>query len=170
MFINEGVSLADVDEFAQSVVWPKSSSKLRKNFFQTSVVHAANNHLRAFAGETLSAIAVLGKFTDAVVKPLGVARDHVECFDALRNIIDLLGQARRMLPSTDLLKRSLADHHEKFRAVYPRCCKPKLHLVRHVPQSMDRFGVELNCFATERKHKKSKRIAEFAYRNRQRQT
>lgn len=140
VFRTHGVSLEDIDEFVETLHWPRSQSKLRRGFFQSCFVSSENGHSRAFAAETLSAITALGKFADAVVKPLGVASDHVACFDSLRLIADLLSSGDCALQHVDLLKRTLATHHERFVALYPGCAKPKLHFLRHVPELMQRHG------------------------------
>ena len=50
-------------------------------------------------------------------------------------------------------------------ALYPSCGKWKLHYTKHSVDSLEKFGVMLHCWSTERKHKFSKQLADFCYRN-----
>ena len=58
--IAEGITAEELDAFQAKVVWPKKSRQnLPPKFFRSRVVHKPDKHIRAFAGETLSAITVL---------------------------------------------------------------------------------------------------------------
>ena len=160
-----GVNPDDIDTFSRTIVWPKSASRLPTVFFKKRCVDKPESHIRAFAGETLSAVVALGAFADAVVKPLGLLPEFTACFDMLRNIVDILQKGEGAFLKMEVLKKAMRDHHIMYLELYPLCAKPKLHYLRHIPECLERHGVSLSCFASERKHKQSKMIATFCYKN-----
>ena len=160
-----GWTLEDLDEFAQSIKPPRSTDKLRKRFFQTRIRLRDGKKLKAFAGETLSVISVLGYFCDAILKPRRTLESHTRCFDLLRLLTDIILLGDRALEKGDLLQRTQCEHMKLFSRLYPKCVKNKMHTSWHVPQCMFRFGCNLTCFGPERKHRSSKTVASFTFRN-----
>ena len=73
-------------------------------------------------------------------------------------------QVLQAVAQVDLLMQLMLMHHDQFRALYPQCVKIKPHLLLHIPGLMEQFKVNLSCFVTERKHKASKKVASFAFR------
>ena len=69
------------------------------------------------------------------------------------------------MPHAAQLDQLMLEHHEMYVRLYGDCLKPKLHYMRHVPACIAFHRCQFSCFATERKHKFSKRIAGFTYRN-----
>ena len=86
------------------------------------------------------------------------------CFDLLRNALDLLQLGDRVLSRLELMDQVLLEHHRAWKLIYQDMAVPKLHYVRHTVECMRTHGVNLSCFATERKHKFSKSIASFCFR------
>jgi hypothetical protein len=160
-----GISLKDVDDFASQVIVPKTWQRLTKTFFADRYVDGEKDHIKAFASEMISVIAILGIFLDAVVRPLGILRDHVSCFDDLRSIVHCLRLGDDVVPLVPRVRQLLRRHHEAFAALYPECCKPKLHYLKHAVDCIERFKVNLSCFAPERKHKEAKGTGSFTYKN-----
>jgi hypothetical protein len=158
-----GITANDLDEFAKSMSFPRGEPKLRANFFETRIVNRDGAHIRAFASEVLTATTIIGRFSDQVLKPQGALRDHVECFDKWRIIIDILRMDQDGMRHLELLDRAMAEHHESFLVLYGDCAKFKPHGFRHVLDSFRRFQVALSCFACERRHRFSKSIASFSY-------
>jgi hypothetical protein len=111
----------------------------------------------------LTAIVVLGAFSDSILKPSGVIPLHAAAFGKLRNLADFFKQGQHTVSRVDVLEKLLEDHHVFFLGLYPACAKPKLHYARHIPQKWRRFGRNLTCFSTERRHRFSKRIASYTY-------
>lgn len=137
--------------------------KIDANFFQDRIVSKASAHIKAFASEMLTAIAILGIFVDAVVRPMGILRPHVDCFDKLREIVGVLGKGDEACSNVGILKIKLQEHHVRFQGLYPNCIKPKLHYLKHAIDGLEKFGCNLNCFAPERKHKEAKAIAAYSF-------
>ena len=159
----DGISLKNVDDFADKVIVPPCWQKLTKTFFRDRTVEGSGHHLRAFASEMLTAIAILGIFVDAVVRPAGNHDHHVRCFDDLRSIVFALrtdDEVHTMMPE---LRRRLESHHVAFQVLYPQCVKPKVHYFKHCLDCIEKFKCNLSCFAPERKHKSAKQTANFSY-------
>ena len=160
-----GWSLGELDEFAQTITLPKSAAKLPKRFFQRRIRLRDGKKFKAFAGETLSVISLLGYFCDAILKPKGALHSHTRCFDLLRLLTDIILLGDRALEKGDLLQRTQCEHMRLFSELYPKCVKNKMHTSWHVPQCMVRFGCNLSCFGPERKHRSSKSVASYTYKN-----
>ena len=74
----------------QSGVAKASSTKHATQVFRSRVVHKPDKHIRAFAGETLSAITVLCWYFLLVMKPRNQLVEHGECLLVLQLIHDIL--------------------------------------------------------------------------------
>ena len=107
----------------------------------------------------ISAITVLSIYVDMVMKPIGALPKYVECFDALRGIVDILRMGPRAVELIEVLQRKVDVHHVLLLELYPECAKFKLHGMQHVCDSLRRCKLNLSCFATERRHRLSKRVA-----------
>ena len=161
--VKENISLGDLDDFTSTVVLPRCTCKLRKDFWRTRIVNKPGKHIRAFASEMLTAIMVLGAFVDSVLAPQGSLPEHVKCFNLFRTIIDIFRMGEAALGKLDLLERCLLEHHVEFLRLYFECAKFKIHALRHIVECFRRFLCNLSCFSTERRHKFSKSIAAFTY-------
>jgi hypothetical protein len=160
---SNGISLQDIDRFAQQVVMPKTWQKLPSTFFQDRFVPDAGSHMKAFASEMVTVIAILGMFIDSVIRPTRILMDHIACFDDLRSIVQCLRLADDVVQLVPQVKLLLKKHHEAYLALYPECAKPKLHYLKHAVDCIARFKCNLNCFAPERKHKEAKGTGSFCY-------
>ncbi len=160
--LGKGLTTARLDDFTATITFPQGSSKLPKHFFRDRLVSGDTNHIKAFAAETLVAVAVLGLFCDSVLKPTDSLPEHTACLDYLRVILDILacGASDRV----GELRRAIRQHHEMFVKLYPGCAKPKLHYLAHIPSCIERLGCVLSCFAPERKHHAVKVVATHAFR------
>ena len=166
VLMRRGVTLASLDAFVQTITIPRGACKLQSNFFSTRIVveKGAKKHIRAFASETVTAIRILGYYSDTIVKPTGELADHTRSLDCLRMITDIVLSGERALGKLELLKQLQREHTQTFARLYVRCVKNKPHTTWHIPLSMEAFGKNLNCFGPERKHRASKSIAAFTYR------
>ncbi len=88
-----------------------------------------------------------------VVKPTGVLPRHTLCFERLAEMVALLRTGDEVVDKLTELHRLIHEHHILFLEVYGDCAKPKLHYLRHCFRNILDFKKNLNCFATERKHK-----------------
>ena len=118
------------------------------------MVKQAGKHIRAFAGECLSAVTALVWFFKLVLEPVGKLAKHGQCMLLLQDIHDiilLLGD--RAVQASSLLRSTLIVHHKLFIEIYGRgMAKIKFHLLYHSADCLERFSVNLNCFKTERVH------------------
>ena len=96
---------------------------------------------------------------------MGLLPEHRVCFNLLCDIVDLFRLRSAAPQHIAKLDRVLYHHHVMYLYLYPDLGRPKLHYVRHLPQCIEQYGTVLSCFSTERKHKRSKQVAAFSYRN-----
>ena len=59
----------------------------------------------------------------------------------------------------------MKKHHDEYLRLYPDCGKPKNHYTCHSVDAMRKHKVNLSCFAGERLHITTKRIASAAFNN-----
>ena len=156
-------SLEQLDEFKDSIRLPGRHSTLSKHFFAKRIVSKDGSHMKAFASEMLTAVMALGLFCDAVLKPVGILPRHVQCFDCLRNIVDILMTGDAALDKLNLLRDKVGEHHALFMLLYSECAKQKIHYMWHVVFSYAIHKISINCFVTERKHKKAKGLGQYCY-------
>ncbi|CAE7263312.1 unnamed protein product [Symbiodinium sp. CCMP2592] len=161
--VAEGIPLKTLDDFARAWVWPRSQHRLPPNFFSQRVNSATHwqeieSHMRAFAGEMLTSVRCVHGFQVEVLASTGILPQHQRCLEVLARILEILRLGDRAKLHLSELTLCIAEHAEICREIYPYAAKPKFHYLFHVPDCIRRFG-NLNCFATERKHKKVKALA-----------
>jgi hypothetical protein len=162
---NYGFSLQRLDEFQQSVILPKGHTPLRSSFFRDRVSPNADAHIKAFAGEVLSAMGILQLFCTLVLQPVGELLDQVSLVSCMCDILDILVSGDRATRHVARLKSLCLRYHTESAVVMPRSVKPKMHYMHHVPQQIARHGVNLSCFAPERKHQFNKQLLRHIYRH-----
>ena len=154
-----GVSLAQLDRFARKIRMPKVLGKLHESFFQSRVSQEPNTCIKCFGGELLLAAPILELFMQMCVRPASILEEHCQCLQHLLNILALLGLHSAVLPRTATLRAEIVSHNDLFRRLYPNCVKPKFHWMYHLADCIERFRVNLCCFAPERKHRSVKELA-----------
>ena len=159
----EGISPADLDGFASHVKWPRFVTGLTRDFFQGRFVDRADAHVHAFASEMFLVSDVLACFIVKVLKPGNLLPEHCQCFKLIRDVIDILRLGDEAVQHVEPLRRIIAAHHSAFMRLYPECAKPKLHYLFHIPDCLANTGVNVACFAPERKHREVKRIANHTF-------
>ena len=155
---------AKLDNFREVISFPKREPKKRFSFKERYVTKP-NKHVKMFAGEVLQAVVVLGVFCELVLKPDRKLPAEVECFELLVRILYILRAGPLAVRKVLLLNQLVHQHHDRFVALYPGSAKIKVHLLLHIPICIARFGNNLSCFVTERKHRESKQIGCFAFNN-----
>ena len=90
--------------------------------------------------------------------PRGSFRSTNAVWEKMVRILEILRLGEKAKLHLSELTVCIAEHAELCREIYPYAAKPKFHYLFHVPDCIRRFG-NLNCFATERKHKKVKSLA-----------
>jgi len=154
-------TLAQLDHFASKVCWPKGQKyKFPKLFFQKRIKLAAGKHVRAFAIEVLQVMQVLQLFVQVVLGPAGILLKEVACLKEMFTILQILQLGDACKQHLDVLGTAIRKHHELFLELWPDAAKPKLHYLVHVRTCIQRFGVNLSCFAMERRHSGIKQKAE----------
>lgn len=154
----------NMEDIRAQVKWPKTSPRFPSLRLKDRMSKKENGHVRMFASEALHTVVFLGIYCQLVLIPSRLLSDEVECFVLLGRILYLLRGGAAAVDKVDLLGRLLLEHHDKFLALYPQSAKIKVHLLLHIPSQFEYHGVNLSCFATERKHKASKAVAAYAFR------
>ena len=156
--------LGQLEEFKKHVVLPKLQHKPLKGLaFEDRINTKPHTHIKAFAAEVLSMMVVVGLWVELTLLPEGVLPEETQCFLLLGRILFLLRTGDRVRSKVVLLQQLILQHHDLFVRLYPEEAKPKVHLLLHVPDLIARFGVNLSCFVTERKHKQSKSLGAFCF-------
>ena len=146
------------------MVLPKLQHKPLKGLaFEDRINTKPHTHIKAFAAEMLSMMVVVGLWVELTLLPEGVLPEETQCFLLLGRILFLLRTGDRVRSKVVLLQQLILQHHDLFVRLYPEEAKPKVHLLLHVPDLIARFGVNLSCFVTERKHKQSKNLRAFCF-------
>ena len=156
---NENLELDDLDAFQREIVWPKKdqSKRLGPRFFQTRVVMNCNSHLRAYASECSQAVSTLVLLFETVYEPRGIMLLHGRCLKKMHYMLSILRMGDKAVQHTAALRELIRDHHDDFLALYGiKCAKIKKHLLFHIPDCLDKFQINLDCFKPERMHKGNK--------------
>jgi hypothetical protein len=159
------VPLDRLQDFATYVKFPKDGGFSPKLCLADRLRDKPHKHFKAFASEVLGWSIVVGLFCEMVLAPKGALPAEIACFRLLGRIIYLLRLGNGCVARLGRLKALLHEHQVQFMALYPEAATPKLHYTNHIPDCIARWGVLFACFATERKHRASKGIAAFAFKN-----
>ena len=159
----EGFSLAHLDEFQQAIKLPTSQTRLRRVFFQDRVARSQTAHIKAFAGEILTAIVVLGLFSKLILQPIGKMQTHTSLLSCMSDILGTLRLGDRAALHVAHLKALCLRHHQEFKDIMPQCMKPKLHFLHHTPLQIEHHQRNLSCFGPERKHQTNKQALGYIF-------
>ncbi|CAE7471645.1 unnamed protein product [Symbiodinium sp. CCMP2592] len=162
ILVDRGVSLDMLDEYAQQWRLPQRTSNLCKGFFAERLNKEPDSCLKCFAGELLTAILILDALRQDVLRHVPETAEHCRCLALLAKIFRILGSGDRAVQQLQELRRCIAEHARLFRRLYENCVKPKFHWAFHVPGCMEKFGVNMSCFVTERKNAVVKSLATIA--------
>jgi hypothetical protein len=151
----------------QHVVFPKAQrmSTLLNLDLKERVKDKNGKHIRAFASEMILLVVGIGMWCCIFLTPNNLLQVEVRCFELLGRIVYILRMGPQAVKKALLLQRLIVEHQKLFLRLYPLEAKPKLHYLLHIPGCLHRFGVNLSCFATERRHKIGKGIAAFSFKN-----
>ena len=166
--VKDHCRLQDLDSITRDIVtFPKTLPRLNLKLSERVVDKDDGVSLRAFASETIQVLTVLTVFCVEWLEPKALLLEEVECLKLMAQIDQMLrrGDAVARTPAIERLDELIEDHHRRFVALYPTVVTPKLHYFRHIPDLIKRWGVYLNCWAPERKHRVSKRVAAHCFRN-----
>ena len=122
-------------------------------------------HIRGFASELLRLVPCLVAFAHMALTPIEALTPHATLLRLLHTFQTTIMQGDRARDAVRLLDEIIDAHHELYLLLYPSCGRPKLHYVRHLPRLIAKFGCVLTCFGSERRHRRSKRIAAQTFNN-----
>ena len=163
--VEEQMSLENLDEFQRRVNVPSSHTKLDKKYFQNRTSTNPETHIKGFAGEVLSIVAILQLFCTIVLVPVGGLPQHVSLMQQAFELLQLLRMGDAVVGHVDRLREVCLRYHTAFLDLMPNSVKPKMHYLHHTAQQVARHRINLSCFAPERKHKFNKQCCNFIYNN-----
>ena len=159
-----GVCMDTMQSFLRTVSASVTEPKRRlKMSLSKRLVDGDNKHMRAFASEMLFLMPCMVALAELVIAPMGEMEHHISSLKLLYTIQVAVMWGDRSCQFVDLLNDIVDAHHQLFIRLYPRCCKPKMHYLRHLPDLMAQFMKVITCFSAERRHRMSKRIAAYSY-------
>ena len=120
-------------------------------------------HIKASATEMLQLIMILDVFCYLVLVPDDLLKEEAACFKLLTRIIGRLRAGDNSTGRLDLPSSLILKHHKAYLVLYPTCRNQKMYYLMHTVDCWRRFGVNLSCFAMERKHRLTKRIANCCF-------
>ena len=82
----------------------------------------------------------------------------------LAEILDLLRSGDEVLDRLDRLTAVIDAHREKSMQLYSQHCRPKLHHMGHVPEDIERAGLNRSRFKNERDMKIPKEVGQRAFK------
>ena len=143
---------------------PKAAGKNPSSLLDDKRVE--DDHMRCFAGELLDLAPLVMAFLEDALVPKNLFPDHTHCFSLLVRILQICTSGpRRAASNVDELQRTIDNHHEMYKRLYPEWIKPKWHQMLHIPEDVKDLGLMLSCFVTERKHRSIKRAAVWTFRH-----
>jgi len=128
----------------------------------TNAAPGVGKHIKAFSGETVSAIRIMSFFAQLVLIPNGQLVQHCKAFLLLAVLVDVFLDEVLAANNIDFLGRVCQEHFLLMVQIYgPSIVKLKPHLIFHILDSIRKWGVAPNCFVTERKHHVAKMIGDY---------
>jgi hypothetical protein len=127
--------------------------RLYRDFFE-SRLRSEGCHIKAFAGECISAVLVMVQFCKQRLDPYNLLVDHSAAMQILGSIVDILGLHDAAVDYADKLKKLFVQHHRYVMVLYgTQAIRVKTHLSYHIPESLQKWGVLLDCFSCERRNR-----------------
>ena len=84
-----GTTLKELDDLAQTVVWPAETTRLSKTFFRDRYSKKAGGCLKGFAGDCMVAVQLLSWYAFTVLQPEGLMSEECVCMHLLAKIIEI---------------------------------------------------------------------------------
>ena len=122
--------------------------------------HRSASHIKCQASDLLSLTPVLSLFVQKVLLPTNLCNAECLAFLALADVVDIIiSSSRNNVKAETLLAQVHRFLHNFVIAFGMMSMIPKCHWLLHLPECLLRFGILLNCFVLERKHRIAKRYA-----------
>lgn len=152
-----GISMKQLEAFVLEFRGLHSVNAFGKDFLAKRL-KGDGSAFKGFSEELLSLLPLVQVFCDMVLVPLGILGRHIACFNKLCVIIEVLKLGDEAVNHVTFLRDTIKEHHELYIELYGLDeTKPKLHYVMHLPD-LQRLGINLSCFVTERKHRLCKAV------------
>ena len=151
-------------DYASNWHWPRRLHALHlADIFDTArkEKHRRAGKIKCPASDMLSLLCVLAVFAQHVLLRRDICNAECQAFLALVDLADLIVATARVevLPAT-LLAAGHRFLHLYVTAFGYDYMFPKMHWLLHFAETLAQFGVLLNCFVLERKHRMPKRYAD----------
>ena len=156
-----GISLVDLDTWQVEALHGNHNHSLPKDFFQKRVKPEPLSHIKAFASECLTAVAVLAMFSRMVLDARGVLSRQSRMMQILSSICDILTSGDLAIAMCDQLADLFVQHHRAMLALYGHeILKVKTHLCHHIAPCLKRLGFMVSCFSNERRNRLVKAVCD----------
>ena len=111
--IPDFITREGLDLYAASIKKPKHGiTRLPPNFFVERLIDRDESHLKGYAGEVLSALAVISYFCEGVLVPNGRLLDECQCLGHAKRAPDMLTYHK--VSMVDSIQDELYKHHVLF--------------------------------------------------------
>lgn len=121
--------------------------------------------VKGMASEVLRAVPLLRHFLVHLVQPHRLIPLETESFVALADVVQHMQRLKLFcnVPASECEKLQMLQsiHFAAFKRAYgATACVPKHHFSMHIPSQVQRLGILMDTFVTERKHRLAKEVAE----------
>ena len=161
---SRNIGLDTIAAYAEHFHVPACHGKINPKWFDEH--HLAEDHVRHFASDVLHMVPMLLSFMLDVVAPLGVLQRHIEGLDKLNKLLSFFLHCGRMTEARyHAMSALIHDHRSIFAELYGDYVKIKFHHAGHIARDLYELGICLSCFPLERKHRTTKALIVWAFKN-----
>ena len=150
-------------EFLSMCHWPVGSHNSKLSLLFEDTRRTNNRKAGVFkcqASDALSMYPLLAYFVLTQFRKATVAVHACDAFLSLCDVIDLFTSAARRVVTPRMMRGRVNIFLQAFVAAFgAESLIPKCHWLLHFAKHLERWGMLLSCFVTERKHKMLKRYA-----------
>jgi hypothetical protein len=161
------ISIDMVSEYAQSFTLPAKYGKVTVEWLSVKRVRSKDpSFFASYAATMLSLVPLVFAFLMDMVFTSPDAEhlhDHIRCYGLLASILGLLQRVDTAPANVGRLQTLIDEYCALFIGLYDRA-KQKFHQMLHLHESIVRFNRVLSCFATERRHRITKKAALYVFR------
>lgn len=141
-----GIPMTVVRDYSVQWTLPKQYGSVSATWLEDA--RFEGDSFSSFASYLLTLIPIIGAFLIDIVRQHNVIDEHIQCFLLLGQIIGLLTSgAEYACQHLELLADYIVRHHKLYVRLYPGLVKTKFHQMLHLPETFQRLGKVISCFA-----------------------
>ena len=139
--------------------------RAEQDIFRDRIVDKRGAHVKAFASETITAVQALCVMFRCVFSGAEEFARQARLCSLARESLEILLSGDVAVRLADRLDAALQELQTMLLELYPWSATPKLHLMRHIKDGLKSHMINISCGGGERKHRRSKQLGRFAFRN-----